>query len=264
MTRKRRATWREPTRAEPHTNPKSGGLESAEQSTDQLESPKSVAPPCVEVGGELVVENSPARTPRDALDRIAGGALRGQLVGEVARKFQHHPSDEIEEAFHEAYTRGLTSCRWRRDIEVYGWLRRTMVNWLIDRDRRERRELLADTTSGAFLCVADASAEPLRVLGRRQERQELRDVHLTVMKQLSDRQQRVAAMHVNGTERKEIARRVAASENAVSRFDRWSDVMHSSHRAPATTMSRGRLLRCTALCCVRRTHPTELGAIRIA
>jgi hypothetical protein len=50
-----------------------------------------------------------------------------------------------------------------------------MVNWLIDRERRERRELVADTTSGAFLEVGDAREEPLRVLGRRQERAEVRD-----------------------------------------------------------------------------------------
>jgi RNA polymerase sigma factor (sigma-70 family) len=217
MTRKRPATWHAAKRAAPHTNPKGGGQESAERPPYQKGGPESVPPPCVEVVGEPVVENSPAPTPRDAMDRIAGGPLRGQLVGEVARRFPHRPADDIEEAFHEAYTRGVTSCRWRRDIEVYGWLRRTMVNWLIDRERRERRELVADTTGGAFLEVADAQAEPLRVLGRRQDRQEIRDVHLTVLKQLSARQRRVAAMHAKGTERKEIARRVAASENAVKK-----------------------------------------------
>jgi RNA polymerase sigma factor (sigma-70 family) len=167
--------------------------------------------------GETVVENSLAPSPRDALDRIAGGALRGQLVAEVARKFPHRSADDVEEALSEAYTRGLTGCRWRRDREVYGWLRRTMVNWLIDRERRDRRELVVDTTAGAFLELADARAEPPRVLGRRQDRREVQDVHLTVLRQLGDRQRRVALLHGKGTERREIARRLAASENAVKK-----------------------------------------------
>lgn len=89
--------------------------------------------------------------------------MRAQLVGAVARKFSQRPSDEIEDAFHEAYTRGLMKCRWDRDREVYGWLRRTMINWVIDRDRRERLELVADPTSVTFLEAADASQEPARI-----------------------------------------------------------------------------------------------------
>ncbi len=179
--------------------------------------PKSVPTPFVEVVGETVVTESTASTPREALDRVAAGPLRRQLVGEVARKFGQRPFDEIEEAFHEAYARGLTRCRWERDREVYGWLRRAMVNWLIDRERRGRLELVADTTSGSFLEVEDAREEPLGVLGRRQEREEVKDVHLTVLRQLSDRQRRVISLYAKGNERKEIARRVAVSENAVKK-----------------------------------------------
>jgi RNA polymerase sigma factor (sigma-70 family) len=167
--------------------------------------------------GETVVENSAASSSREVLDRIAAGPLRGQLVGEVARRFGQRSADEVEEAFHEAYSRGLTGCRWRRDREVYGWLRRAMVNLLIDRERRERRELVADTSSGAFLDVADAREEPLRVLGQRQEREDVREIHRSVLKQLGDRQRRVILLHAKGTERKEIARRVAVSENAVKK-----------------------------------------------
>ena len=79
--------------------------------------------------GETVVRSSAATTSREVLDRVAAGPLHGQLVGEAARKFGRHPVEEIEEAFHEAYTRGLTKCSWDRDKEVYGWLRRTMINW---------------------------------------------------------------------------------------------------------------------------------------
>ena len=179
--------------------------------------PESGGSACVGVVGETVVENSPAPTPREALDRVAGGDLRGQLVGEVASRFRHRSADEVEEAFHEAYTRALTRCRWRRDKEVYGWLRRAMTNLLIDRERREGRELVADTGSGAFLDVTDVREEPLRVLGRREERAEVRDVHRTVLKQLTDRQRRVILLHAKGTDRKEIAHRVAASEDAVKK-----------------------------------------------
>src|SRR5688572_9021338 len=106
------------------------GPERAEAPPRGARGPESAPASCVRVVGETVVENSAASTPREVLDRIAGGSLRGQLVGEVARRFRHRSADEVEEAFHEAYTRGLTGCRWRRDKEAYGWLRRAMVNWL--------------------------------------------------------------------------------------------------------------------------------------
>jgi RNA polymerase sigma factor (sigma-70 family) len=239
MTWKRDTRWREATRVARHTDPSPGELTRPEGPPYQEGGPGSVAGPCVEVVGETVVDNSPAPTPRVALDRIAGGALRGQLVAEVARKFPHRAADDVEEALNEAYARGLTGCRWRRDREVYGWLRRTMVNWLIDSDRRERRELVVDTTAGAFLELADAQAEPLRVLGRRQDRRDVRDVHLTVLRQLGDRQRRVALLHGKGMERREIARRLAASENAVKkdlkrvfRVARDQVVVRSGHGCP--------------------------------
>jgi DNA-directed RNA polymerase specialized sigma24 family protein len=176
--------------------------ERGDRSTGPDEGAKSMARPCVGAVREIVVQRSSGQRAREALDRIAGGALRKQLVGEIARKFRHRSADDIEEAFHEGYGRALTGCRWRDDGEVYGWLRRAMVNWLIDRDRRERRELAADTTSGAFLDVADPRGEPLRLLGRPQERRKVRQVHRAVLKQLSDRQRRVVSMHAKGTERK--------------------------------------------------------------
>jgi RNA polymerase sigma factor (sigma-70 family) len=217
MTGRRDAGLRDAGRVARPINPSAREPQTAEWPPRQDGGPGSVAGPCVEVVGEAVVENNPAPTPRDALDRIAGGALRDQLVAEVARKFAHRSADDVEEALNEAYIRGLTACRWRRDREVYGWLRRTMVNWLIDRDRRERRELVIDTTGGAFLELADMQAEPLRVLGRRQDRREIQDVHLMVLKQLSDRQRRIISMHAKGTERREIARQLTASENAVKK-----------------------------------------------
>jgi RNA polymerase sigma factor (sigma-70 family) len=179
--------------------------------------PKSVPKPLVRRVGDATVTDSSASAAREALDRIAEGALHQQLVGEVARKFQRRAADEVEDAFQEAYTRALTRCHWRREKEVYGWLRRAMVNWLIDRGRRERLEFLADTSSGQFLDVADARDEPLRVLGRQEDREDIKDVHLTVLDRLSERQRRVISLHADGTERKEIARRVAASENAVKK-----------------------------------------------
>jgi RNA polymerase sigma factor (sigma-70 family) len=200
--------------------------------------PRSTSTPCVEVVGESVA--TPAcSTPRETLDRVAAGPLRAQLVGEVARKFARRPLDEIEDAFHEAYTRALTACHWQREREVYGWLRRVMINWLIDRERRGRLELVADTTSDGFLEVEDARAEPLSVLGRRQELAEIEDVHVAVLEQLSERQRDVVSLHARGTERKEIARRVAASENAIKkdlkrafRVARQEVIARSGHGCP--------------------------------
>jgi RNA polymerase sigma factor (sigma-70 family) len=213
--------------------------ERADPSTRPEEGAKSVSSPCVGAVGEIVVQRSSGQRARDALDRIAVGALREQLVGEIARKFRHRSADDVEEAFHEAYARALAGCRWQDDREVYGWLRRVMVNWLIDRDRRERHELVADTTSGAFLDVPDARGEPLRLLGRRQERREVRHVHLAVLKQLSDRQRRVISMHAKGTARREIAHRLQASERAVKkdltrvfRVARDQVVTRSGHGCP--------------------------------
>ena len=55
------------------------------------------------------------------------------------------------------------------------------------------------------------------MLGRRQERREVRQVHLAVLKQLSDRQRRVISMHAKGAARREIAHRLQASERAVKK-----------------------------------------------
>jgi DNA-directed RNA polymerase specialized sigma24 family protein len=197
-------------------DPSAGGERSAkpDASTRGPEGPKSVPSACIALVGETVVQSSGGQATRDALDRIAGGALRDQLAGEVGRRFRHRSADDIEEAFNEAYSRALTSCRWRQDREVYGWLRRAMVNWLIDRQRLERREPAADTTSGAFQELADGRGDPLALLGRRQERREVRQVHRAVLKQLSDRQRRVVSMHAKGAERKEIA--PARSQRAYS------------------------------------------------
>ena len=45
----------------------------------------------------------------------------------------------------------------------------------------------------------------------------MRELHLTVLKRLNDRQRRVISLHAKGTDRREIARRVDASENAVKK-----------------------------------------------
>jgi RNA polymerase sigma factor (sigma-70 family) len=183
----------------------------------RVEGPKFDPDACVSVVGQLAAQSNNLPTSRDVLERIVAGPMRGQLLAEVAGKFRHRSADEVEDALHEAYTRGLARCSWRSDREVYGWLRRVMVNWLVDRDRRERLELVVDTTSGAFLEVGDESAEPVHVLGRCQEREEVRDLHRAVVARLSGRQRHAVSLHAKGTERKEIARRLAASEEAIKK-----------------------------------------------
>jgi DNA-directed RNA polymerase specialized sigma24 family protein len=203
--------------------------------------PKSVPRACVGVVWETVVQSSGGQATRDALDRFAGGALRDQLVGEVGRMFPHRSVDDIEEAFNEAYSRALTSCSWRQDREVYGWLRRAMVNWLIDRQRRERRELVVDTMSGAFFDVADAREEPLRLLGRSQERREVRQVHRAVLKQLSDRQRRVVSMR----SRTRCWRARAAMTSAAPIAIRWPPTSRTGQgRSAGTPSSANRSTTC--------------------
>jgi RNA polymerase sigma factor (sigma-70 family) len=151
---------------------------------------------------------------REVLDAIAGGALRAQLVDELRRRFPGRSREQIDEAFREAYTRGLTDCRWRREHEVYGWLRRVMERLLVDELRRERRELVVDSR-GAVFEQADTGAEPLGVLARREDREEVAEVHGAVARLLSERQRRVMDLRAEGAERREIARRVGASEKAI-------------------------------------------------
>src|SRR5918999_5616782 len=123
---------------------------------------KSGATPYVQVVGETLVQQNAAATPREVLDRIAGGPLRAQLVGELARRFPHRPPADVDEAFREAYSRGLTACARRRDKEGYGWLRRGMGNYLVDRDRFKVREGASDSQAPVFLRLADRGDGPER------------------------------------------------------------------------------------------------------
>ena len=176
---------------------------------------KSGATPYVQVVGETLVEQNAAATPREVLDRIAGGPLRAQLVGELARQFPHRPPADVDEAFREAYSRGLTACARRRDKEVYGWLRRVMANYLVDGDRLKVREVASDTQGPLFERVADRREGPEREVARREDREELRQLCQAVLRWLSPRQQHVLALWADGTEAKQIAGHLGASERAI-------------------------------------------------
>jgi RNA polymerase sigma factor (sigma-70 family) len=176
---------------------------------------KSGATPYVQVVGETLVQQNAAATPREVLDRIAGGPLRAQLVGELARQFPHRPPADVDEAFREAYSRGLTACARRRDKEVYGWLRRVMANYLVDGDRLKVREVASDTQGPFFERVADRREGPEREVARREDREELRQLCQAVLKWLSPRQQHVLALWADGTEAKQIAGHLGASERAI-------------------------------------------------
>jgi RNA polymerase sigma factor (sigma-70 family) len=176
---------------------------------------KSGATPYVQVVGETLVQQNAAATPREVLDRIAGGPLRAQLVGELARQFPHRPPADVDEAFREAYSRGLTACARRRDKEVYGWLRRVMANYLVDGDRLKVREVASDTQGLFFERVADRREGPEREVARREDREELRQLCQAVVKWLSPRQQHVLALWADGTEAKQIAGHLGASERAI-------------------------------------------------
>jgi RNA polymerase sigma factor (sigma-70 family) len=176
---------------------------------------KSGATPYVQVVGETLVQQNAAATPREVLDRIAGGPLRAQLVGELARQFPHRPPADVDEAFREAYSRGLTACARRRDKEVYGWLRRVMANYLVDGDRLKVREVASDTQGPVFERVADRREGPERELARREDREELRQLCQAVLRWLSPRQQHVLALWADGTEAKQIAGHLGASERAI-------------------------------------------------
>jgi RNA polymerase sigma factor (sigma-70 family) len=165
--------------------------------------------------GETLVQQNAAATPREVLDRIAGGPLRAQLVGELARRFPHRPPADVDEAFREAYSRGLTACARRRDKEVYGWLRRVMANYLVDGDRLKVREVASDTQGPLFERVADQSEGPEREVARREDREDLRQLCQAVLRWLSPRQQHVLALWADGTEAKQIAGHLGASERAI-------------------------------------------------
>ena len=181
----------------------------------KFEGVKSGATPYVQVVGETLVQQNAAATPREVLDRIAGGPLRAQLVGELARQFPHRPPADVDEAFREAYSRGLTACARRRDKEVYGWLRRVMANYLVDGDRLKVREVASDTQGPLFERVADGREGPERELARREDREELRQLCQAVLRWLSPRQQHVLALWADGTEAKQIAGHLGASERAI-------------------------------------------------
>jgi RNA polymerase sigma factor (sigma-70 family) len=176
---------------------------------------KSGATPYVQVVGETLVQQNAAATPREVLDRIAGGPLRAQLVGELARQFPHRPPADVDEAFREAYSRGLTACARRRDKEVYGWLRRVMANYLVDGDRLKVREVASDTQGPLFERVADRREGPEREVARREDREELRQLCQAVFRWLSPRQRHVLALWADGTEAKQIAGHLGASERAI-------------------------------------------------
>jgi DNA-binding CsgD family transcriptional regulator len=77
------------------------------------------------------------------------------------------------------------------------------------------RRIVSDSQGPFFLRLADRRDGPEREVARREDREELRQLCQTVLRWLSPRQRYVLALWADGTEAKEIAGHLGASERAI-------------------------------------------------
>jgi RNA polymerase sigma factor (sigma-70 family) len=158
---------------------------------------------------------------RGLIARIAGGVQGAKLCSQVVAWNAGATREQVAEAFQEACTRAVRSCRGQSEGEVYVWLRTTTHHELGHLRRRARmratRELpvCEPSVSLNVLTPPAASAEDEVI-----ERERLAEVeHLTgaVLARLDERQRQIAALHSHGCRRPEIARHLGITQRSVKR-----------------------------------------------
>jgi RNA polymerase sigma factor (sigma-70 family) len=156
--------------------------------------------------------------------QIVGGERGIQLRAQLARRYPRVRRELVEEAFQDACARAEVGCDGQTEGEVFSWLRTVALRELSRQEQRVRREVLVDPSHNVFEGVdrdpLQVTAEPDDPEARwveTEERGELEALARAVLARLSDRQRDVAALHVRGRRRPEIARHLGMTQRTVKR-----------------------------------------------
>ena len=157
------------------------------------------------------------KVTRALVERAACGEPGDRLRSQVATWRPCATSEQVEEAVQQACLLATRSCRGQSEGEVFAWLRTTARRELARSRQRERREVPFETDALSLLPGAGHAPAPEEELIDREDDAELDRVAHAVLERLSERQREIAALHVHGGKRPQIAAHLGMTPRSVKR-----------------------------------------------
>jgi RNA polymerase sigma factor (sigma-70 family) len=154
---------------------------------------------------------------RALIERAACGERGAALHSQVASWRPGASREQVEEAVQEACLRAERACHGQTEGEVFAWLRTTARRELGRIYERARREVLIDTVELARHADVGAAVAPEQELIEREDDVEIERIAHAVLGRLSDRQRQIAALHVRGRKRPQIATHLGMTPRTVKR-----------------------------------------------
>jgi RNA polymerase sigma factor (sigma-70 family) len=161
------------------------------------------------------------RTDRDVtrslVARIATGESGDTLRAHVAAWRRAATAEEVEEAVQQACMLAERACHGQTEREVFVWLRTTARRELAHVRERAQREVLVDAADLQAHAGIGLSPAPVDELIDREEDAEVVELAQAVLGRLTERQREIAALHVRGRRRPQIAAHLGMTPRSVKR-----------------------------------------------
>jgi RNA polymerase sigma factor (sigma-70 family) len=154
---------------------------------------------------------------RTLIERVVAGERCAVLYAQVAVWRPGASREQVEEAVQEACLRAERACHGQTEDEVFVWLRTTARRELGRIHERARREVLIDAAQLAQHAGLDTADAPEQELIDREDDAEIDRVAHAVLDRLSHRQRQVAALHLRGRKRPQIAAHLGITPRMVKR-----------------------------------------------
>jgi len=151
------------------------------------------------------------------IERIVAGEAGGRLRAQVHGWCPATTSHQVDDAVQEACLLAEGSCRGQSEAEVYVWLRTTARRELARIHRRARREVPIEPAQLELHGAEGGDRGPEREMIDGEEDAEVARVADAVLARLSERQREIAALHVRGRKRPQIAAHLGLTPRSVKR-----------------------------------------------
>ena len=173
------------------------------------------------VGAETGDGPERGEVTRGLIERIAGGVQGAKLCSQVVAWNTGATREQVAEAFQEACTLAVRSCRGQSEGEVYVWLRTTTHRELGHMRRRTwtraTREQPAPESSTALSALTPPALSAEDEVIERERLAELEQLTGALLAGLDERQRQIVALHSHGCRRQEIARHLGITQRSVKR-----------------------------------------------